>query len=57
MGEIIVAVIALVAGGVIAYGWRQEALAQNALEGGELGKQLYERIASLAGRLCPRYRA
>jgi DNA recombination protein RmuC len=32
----------------VAYGWRQEALAQNAREVAELGKQLYERIASLA---------
>jgi len=32
----------------VAYGWRQEALAQNAQEVAELGKQLYERIAKLA---------
>ena len=33
----------------VAYGWRQEALAQNAQEVAALGKQLYERIATLAG--------
>ncbi|MCW2601809.1 MAG: RmuC-domain protein, partial [Frankiales bacterium] len=32
----------------VAYGWRQEALAQNAQEVAALGKQLYERIAKLA---------
>lgn len=32
----------------VAYGWRQEALAQNAQEVATLGKQLYERIATLA---------
>ncbi|MDR5683796.1 MAG: DNA recombination protein RmuC [Armatimonadota bacterium] len=32
----------------VAYGWRQEALAQNAYQVAELGKQLYERIANLA---------
>jgi DNA recombination protein RmuC len=32
----------------VSYGWRQEALARNAEEVADLGKQLYERIASLA---------
>jgi DNA recombination protein RmuC len=33
----------------IAVGWREEALALNAQEVAQLGKQLYERIAGLAG--------
>jgi DNA recombination protein RmuC len=32
----------------VSYGWRQEALARNAQQVADLGKQLYERIASLA---------
>lgn len=32
----------------VAYGWRQEALAQNAQQVAALGKELYERIATLA---------
>jgi DNA recombination protein RmuC len=32
----------------VAYGWRQEAVAQNAAEVAVLGKELYERIAKLA---------
>jgi DNA recombination protein RmuC len=33
----------------IAYGWRQERIAQNALEISELGRQLHERVATMAG--------
>lgn len=33
----------------VSYGWRQEALAQNAQEISELGRELYKRIGDLAG--------
>ena len=36
----------------IEFGWRQEEVTQNAEEIRELGKQLYERIATLAGHFA-----
>ena len=33
----------------VSYGWRQEAVTRNALEIGRLGKELYERLATLGG--------
>lgn len=35
----------------VAYGWRQEQMAENAREVGALGKQLYERLRTLSGHI------
>ena len=35
----------------VAYVWRQEKMTQNAREAAQLGQQLYERIATMAGHI------
>lgn len=47
MTEILIAFAALTVGTSVTYGWRQQALAKNAQEVADVGKQLYERVAKL----------
>ena len=42
---------------VVAYGWRQERMAESAEQVAELGRQLHKRIATMAGRLSKLGRA